>query len=447
MSMSSPVSVDVDEKTVTVPDEDEKTVPDEDEDAVAPADEDAALAWVEKAARKLCDFPVPEPLPWGFVPMPLFTGLFTWNAPDEPLSEDEVDEEDGDHDEDEEKGDKKEEETQRTPAQRAHDLLSSSDDDSSDSDSEFADMEWELDTLMFCAALDQFIFALEGYRVRGILVNKTDRKVYVVQALNGEGVFDPTVPWEVVIVTEDLQDKLAVDGIPREVRILTALLGAPHVAQATGWARLDSRHFAVRMPYYPSVGLERSHTWRQKVGRQLLSALACVHARGIMHRDLALDNMRYDPCTDQLMLIDWDLAAPIHPCVKRRGRSIYNAPEKEETNEYGTPSDIYAAGTLMWCLARDTDDLPEPRELRKLVKKRCRRRKPSAEWALLRAMTQGDALRRPTAQEALEDPWFTESVQQPDPAVMARLHTLRNIKLAVVYSGVPEVVRRHNGPP
>ncbi|WP_234553705.1 serine/threonine-protein kinase [Thermus caliditerrae] len=144
------------------------------------------------------------------------------------------------------------------------------------------------------------------------------------------------------------------------------------------------------------------------VFRQLLQALAHMHGKGLVHRDVKPENIIVAG-TDEARLVDFDLSGPALEAFKkplRVGTLPYLAPEQVLGQSPGPEADVYAAGVILyWILAGEHPFVGEPEEvllghlrgevppipgleapveafLRRLLAKRPEERFPSAEAAL-----------------------------------------------------------------
>ncbi len=87
--------------------------------------------------------------------------------------------------------------------------------------------------------------------------------------------------------------------------------------------------------------------------RQLLSAIAYLSERNIVHRDIKLENILINPNTKQIQLADFGLARDLGPigtddeCV---GSAEYMAPEVFFGYPYRTAPDVYSAGCTIFGL-------------------------------------------------------------------------------------------------
>src|SRR5262249_40582681 len=94
-----------------------------------------------------------------------------------------------------------------------------------------------------------------------------------------------------------------------------------------------------------------------RFGEQLASALAAIHAEGVVHRDVKPHNVLV--CDDRAFLMDFGVA--YHPAFqdltatgRTPGSLGYLSPEQAEGQAVGPRSDIYALGLVLYemCTAR-----------------------------------------------------------------------------------------------
>jgi len=183
----------------------------------------------------------------------------------------------------------------------------------------------------------------------------------------------------------------------------------------------------------------------KEVLRQLITAVAELHAAGCIHKDLKLENVMLDreslsaastaPGTP-VKIIDFDTVEDWCPKSPKAttvlGTDQYIAPEAYDGN-YSPASDIFAVGVIAYYLltgyfpfddeifddqpGQNRAGSPKMREIRKKLTSQC----VDMEWAdlgfmghkerilaqhLLGRMLSVDELSRPTAREALNDPWL-----------------------------------------
>jgi len=141
----------------------------------------------------------------------------------------------------------------------------------------------------------------------------------------------------------------AVGGGPRVPRGPRAARG-PHAAGGThdAWGPRDawgSRDAASpRDPWEPARGRDLA------TFAQLLAALAYLHDRGVVHRDVKPENVLVDGA-GRVTLIDFDLAMRIDDragAPRAAGTLAYLSPEQARGEPATPASDLYAAGVLLY---------------------------------------------------------------------------------------------------
>lgn len=93
---------------------------------------------------------------------------------------------------------------------------------------------------------------------------------------------------------------------------------------------------------------------------QIASALADMHAAGVVHRDIKLDNLKCS-AAGVLKVFDFGISVASDDYVTRnnRGTFVYAAPELYEQNAAILPGmDIYALGICAWALATPIGNFP-----------------------------------------------------------------------------------------
>jgi serine/threonine-protein kinase len=159
--------------------------------------------------------------------------------------------------------------------------------------------------------------------------------------------------------------------------IAGAHLQHPNIASATDFGKLPDGAYFLVLEYLRGVPLDR--VIRQgalpaaravKIARQIASALAAAHDRGIIHRDIKPRNIMLDPGQDELVkLIDFGLAkVPVERLsmtdvvaakaqtsrkITQRdmvfGTVTYMAPEAAEgMDQVDERSDLYALGIILY---------------------------------------------------------------------------------------------------
>lgn len=124
--------------------------------------------------------------------------------------------------------------------------------------------------------------------------------------------------------------------------------GLATVPEGTPW-------FAMELCSGGSLASHPPAAWRpaRAVLETVLEALACAHARGVLHRDLKPDNVLRSTEADVRAgwkLTDFGLAYATKPEGAVVGTPAYMAPEqfRDAWREYGPWTDLYALGCLAW---------------------------------------------------------------------------------------------------
>jgi serine/threonine protein kinase len=147
-----------------------------------------------------------------------------------------------------------------------------------------------------------------------------------------------------------------------------------------------------------------------RVGARLADALACVHAHGIVHRDVKPANVLLDGAGG-CFLTDFGIARALGSarltitghCV---GTAAYLAPEQLRGEEVGPPADIYALGlVLLECLTGSPEY--DGADIEAAIARLKRRPRlpgwlPPVWTATLAAMTADDPAHRPGAADCAE---------------------------------------------
>jgi len=134
---------------------------------------------------------------------------------------------------------------------------------------------------------------------------------------------------------------------------------------------------AIVMEYVPCgdlFGLVSQRPFSEKLARtvfkQILSAIKCLHGKGLAHLDLKLENVLVDP-NEGVKLIDFDACEPVkagHTSTSMKGSPGYRAPEFAKGNaEDLFAGDIYSLGIVLFILVVGTPPYNETEKNGKYV--------------------------------------------------------------------------------
>mmetsp|Transcript_8418 Transcript_8418/g.15846 ORF Transcript_8418/g.15846 Transcript_8418/m.15846 type:complete len:590 (+) Transcript_8418:155-1924(+) len=156
--------------------------------------------------------------------------------------------------------------------------------------------------------------------------------------------------------------------------------------------------------------------------RQMVSAVAYLHSKGIVHRDLKLENFVYrTEGSDDLVLIDFGLSVKYDGTGRRSmmhdvvGSSYYIAPEVLRKN-YGIECDVWSLGVIVYMLLSGTPPFKGDTEHKIMASAALGVYSMSRPvWATISRTAQDfvrkclvkDPKRRMTAKEALSHKWLT----------------------------------------
>ncbi len=139
--------------------------------------------------------------------------------------------------------------------------------------------------------------------------------------------------------------------------ITGAGLSHPHIVPTYAVAEAAGRPYLV-MGYIDGESLsQRLHrtgplsvTEGERVIREIAWALEHAHARGVLHRDVTLDNILLERSTGRAVLVDFGIAALLGHDTDGIlvGTPAYLAPERIQGAEATPASDLYALGVVAW---------------------------------------------------------------------------------------------------
>ncbi|TRY55680.1 hypothetical protein DNTS_016524, partial [Danionella cerebrum] len=143
-----------------------------------------------------------------------------------------------------------------------------------------------------------------------------------------------------------------------------------------------------------------------------LAAVTCCE-RGVLHRDIKLDNLLINPYTFSIKLIDFGCGELLKssPYSEYAGTRQFIPPEFKENGEYyGKPATVWSLGILLFCLV--TGEFPSTRDLERLDDNSWTYHSSSAECCkLVCALLQRDPERRCELEDISGHAWFNSSIQ------------------------------------
>ncbi|TRY76020.1 hypothetical protein DNTS_010917, partial [Danionella cerebrum] len=148
-----------------------------------------------------------------------------------------------------------------------------------------------------------------------------------------------------------------------------------------------------------------------------LAAVTCCE-RGVLHRDIKLDNILINPYTFSIKLIDFGCGELLKssPYSEYAGTREFIPPEFKEHGEYyGKPATVWSLGILMFCLL--TGEFPSTRDLERLDDNSWTHHSSSAECCkLICSLLKRDPERRCELEDISGHAWFNSVVDEVSPA-------------------------------
>jgi tetratricopeptide (TPR) repeat protein len=128
----------------------------------------------------------------------------------------------------------------------------------------------------------------------------------------------------------------------------------PHIISVLDYGFDEQRQPYFTMDYLPGAqniletGEGKSIEEKVDLLLQMLRALAYLHRRGILHRDLKPDNVQV--VNNRVRLLDFGLSAAVEEARGRTGTPTYMAPEVIQKGDASEVSDLYSVGVLAYQL-------------------------------------------------------------------------------------------------
>jgi serine/threonine protein kinase len=281
---------------------------------------------------------------------------------------------------------------------------------------------------------------------------------YVLRAKVGEGgtstVYRAEHPVHGVVAVKVLREKLRHDRTAVQRFLREAQFGQrvqhPNIVRTLEFGQAEHDRYFLSIDWAAGHLLEK-YAERQGplpaeevvvILRQLCAAVQAAHDAGIVHRDLKPENVMYDPVPQQVMLLDFGIAADTDASPDQRltragffvGTLMYVAPEALSGELVGPAADQYSLATIAYFLLSGA--LPyagkTPRELFSQLLTQpptpLNRARPgltfsaAVETVIMRALAKAPAERFPSVSafaEAVAEAVATGGAPVPAPAVPA----------------------------
>ena len=137
----------------------------------------------------------------------------------------------------------------------------------------------------------------------------------------------------------------------REVQVLEMIRGCPNCVQLVHASEDYPLMVIDFIDSIPQREFENTLTidGMRNIIRSILIGLKSVHSKGIVHRDLKLDNVMVSPDFSKATIVDWGFGTRVTPKMSPGiGSRMYRSPEMLfNFTGFGTAADIWALGVII----------------------------------------------------------------------------------------------------
>lgn len=224
-----------------------------------------------------------------------------------------------------------------------------------------------------------------------------------------------------------------INNMVREVKILKSLRH-PNIVRYIGFVKQDDKHYLVTelcdcnlREYTTSNRLSTNDI--QCIMRQVANAIMHLHERGIVHRDIKLENVfvvgvkdSSSSRTDSVKIGDFGLATGTSPFKGRCGTTYFMAPELSSGGCYGFEVDVWSMGVLMYRLLEGKMPYLGENSVDIEIKAKgghvlFTSQTPEEAKGLISAMLTIDPTKRPSAKEVATHPFILCNVDHVLPTI------------------------------
>jgi eukaryotic-like serine/threonine-protein kinase len=200
----------------------------------------------------------------------------------------------------------------------------------------------------------QALHVIGGYTLVEALAHSAMSTVYLAHGRDGQQVAVKVLTEHGNRIAEKLSVKLKKPWEGERAKALKH----PHIVETLKYGKSRGHYYLV-MQYLPGGSFAehlhaRTHgiiARRLEILLDAASALAFLHEKGIIHRDLCPKNLMFDS-EGTVKLIDFGVAIHVsdrlRPTEVRTGRPSYLAPELIRHNIFTVQTDIYAFGVMIY---------------------------------------------------------------------------------------------------